>query len=310
MSAAPVRPELAALLAHPAAGRRAAGAPAADIAALATRLGMPLPDGLRAFWQASDGLPLPTLNMHLLAPADVLLLLADDAWPEEPPMGDWLPLLEDLEGAWLALAVRGPLVPRVLHVPHDDEPQVLFADLDSLWRHLRAGLDAGEFELRGHHGDYAPEAPRSAADGAAARALLAGDSASGEWNLAAQLLETDDGARTLWARLLETDHFVRRDVRARLASAPLPPALRALLADDTEAFRAFAAELAQAARAAGLRVQEVRDDALQIDGRWFLVEGFFYRRHIPDALPRLLAWIEDCLQQRDPRGRPRHFMSD
>ena len=55
---------------------------------------------------------------------------------------------------------------------------------------------------------------------------------------------------------------------------------------------------------------ERRDTVLQINGSWYELEGFFYRRHIPDAMPRLMAFFTDQAAGRNPHDRPGHFFAD
>jgi hypothetical protein len=40
------------------------------------------------------------------------------------------------------------------------------------------------------------------------------------------------------------------------------------------------------------------------------IDTFFYRRNIPDAIPRMMAWIEDQIEGRNPHDRPGHYMAD
>ena len=61
-------------------------------------------------------------------------------------------------------------------------------------------------------GDYPPDAPRSQADQRAAPGADGHGWDAREWNYAAQLLDASNLAE--WGTLLETDHFVRRDVVA------------------------------------------------------------------------------------------------
>jgi hypothetical protein len=68
--------------------------------------------------------------------------------------------------------------------------------------------------------------------------------------------------------------------------------------------------VAEAARGAGLDVGPRERYALQVGGTWMNLEGFFHRRRIPNAVPRMLAWFEDLIVGRNPHDRPGHFMSD
>jgi hypothetical protein len=67
---------------------------------------------------------------------------------------------------------------------------------------------------------------------------------------------------------------------------------------------------ADAARQAGLKVGLRNGVTLQVGGKWMNLEGFFHRRNIPNAVPRMVAWFEDLIAKRNPHDRPGHFMSD
>lgn len=282
----------------------------AAVAALAGRFGVTFPDLLLRLW-ATDGVALDALGAHVPGPTELLAAFENgNTW------GDWLvgrgvvPVLDDHQSNYLVAAVRGPLAPRVVLLPHDDSSRVLYRTVDGFAAALLRALDAGESAdvfFHAAEGDYAPDAPRPPEDQDAARALLATAGADGEWNSAIQLLDTTNLAE--WERVLETDHFVRRDAVARMRRMSSPE-IRALLSRDRRAFATFAREVVKAARAAGLPVGEQRDDALNVGGRWMNLDGFFYRRSIPDALPRLVAWFEDAVAGRNPHDRPGHYLAD
>jgi hypothetical protein len=203
-----------------------------------------------------------------------------------------------------------PLAFRVAYLPHDDGSRLLYRDVDSFLQALIEALNGDEpacLSLHDTQGDYPPDAPRNQADQQAARALMATDGPRNEWNYAAQLLDASNLAE--WATLLETDHFVRRDVVARMEKMT-DPEIRELLRRDRVAFDEFATRAAEAAREAGLEVGRRNQDALQVGGKWMNLEVFFHRRRIPDAVPRMLAWFEDLIAGRNPHDRPGHFMCD
>jgi len=261
-------------------------------------------------WGATDGVALESLDAHILGPTEVILLIDDGAWPERLVGQGFLPVLDDHRSNYIAVILRGPLASRVAHLPHDDGGRLLYHDVDSFIRALLVALDQGESADLFFHdtqGDYPADAPRNVADQSAARALMATDGARDEWHYAAQLLDASNLAD--WATLLETDHFVRRDVVARMEKMT-DPAIQELLRRDRVAFEDFATRAAEAARAAGLEVGRRERDALQVGGKWMNLEAFFYRRRIPDAVPRMLAWFEDLIAGRNPYDRPGHFMSD
>jgi len=206
--------------------------------------------------------------------------------------------------------VREPLAFRVAHVPHDDGSRLVYRELEGCARALLEALAAGESADMFFHdtdGDYAADAPRTPTDQQAARSLLATDGEHEEWNYATQLL--DESNLEGWSRLLETDHFVRRDVVARMRKLH-SPVIRELLARDQRAFDEFARRVADAARNDGLKVGEQRNGVLRVNGSWMNLDGFFYRRSIPDAMPRMMAWFHDLVAKRDPRERPDNFMKD
>jgi hypothetical protein len=290
----------------------AAPAPQARVDEMAEHFGGALPPSLVELWRASDGVVLESLNAHILGPVEVIQLIDNGAWPEGAVGLSYLPVLDDHESNYLAAIVRGPLAFRVAYLPHDDDFRLLYHDVDSLIHALLEVLEQDESaNLRlffyDTPGDYPADSARTHADQFAARALMATDGTHCEWNYAAQLLDASNLAE--WATLLETDHFVRRDVVARMEQMT-DPAIRELLRRDRVAFEDFAARTVEAAREAGLDVGRRQQDVLQVGGKWMNLDGFFHRRRIRDAVPRMLAWFEDVIACRDPHNRPGHFMSD
>jgi hypothetical protein len=277
---------------------------------LAERFGGKLHPSLLELWSASDGVALESLDAHILGPTEVMRLIDEGAWPEGLVAQGFLPMLDDHQSNYLAAIVRGPLAFRVAHLTHDDGGRLLYHDVDSFIRALLEVLEQDESADLFFHdtqGDYPADSPRTRADQSAARALMATDGARDEWNYAAQLLDASN--LTAWTTLLETDHFVRRDVVARMEQMS-DPAIRELVRRDRVAFEDFAAMAAAAAREAGLDVGRCERDALQVGGKWMNLESFFHRRRIPEAVPRMLAWFEDLIAGRNPHDRPGHFMSD
>jgi hypothetical protein len=279
------------------------------IDALATRFGASFPDSLLKIWRAGN-LALEALDAHIPGPSEILQLIEDGAWAGQLLTRGFVPVLDDHQSNYLAAIVQPPLAYRVAHLPHDDGSRLLYRDLNAFAKALLDVLDAGESaDLFFHEteGDYPPDAPRPESDQDAARTLMATDGTQEEWNYAAQLLDASNLPE--WARLLETDHFVRRDVVARLRQMQ-SPAIQELLKRDQLSFDAFAHQAAEAARKAGLKVGEQRKDVLQVGGKWMNLEAFFHRREIPNAMPRMIAWFEDLIAGRNPHDRPGHFMSD
>jgi len=279
------------------------------IDALAMKYGATFPEPLLKIWSAGD-LTLETLDAHILGADEVLRLVEKEHWPRALTARGFVPLLIDHQANYLAVLVREPLAFRVAHVPHDDGSRLVYRELEGCARALLEALAAGESADMFFHdtdGDYAADAPRTPPDQQAARSLLATDGEHEEWNYATQLL--DESNLEGWARLLETDHFVRRDVVARMRKLH-SPVIRELLARDQRAFDEFARRVADAARNDGLKVGEQRNGVLRVNGSWMNLDGFFYRRSIPDAMPRMMAWFHDLVAKRDPRERPDNFMKD
>jgi hypothetical protein len=287
-------------------------AEAADVRAVGRQFDGELPAALMELWRRSDGLEMGTVGASVLGPAEVVRTLAeyDDAF--DLAGRGLLPVVDGMDGDLIAAFVEGPLAPRVVFVPHDDAgaARLIYRDVAGLFRSLvvllEMGVEAGSF-YHDAEGDYAADGARSPADRAAARVLLASDGEAGEWNLAAQLLDPADVDD--FARLLETDHFVRRDAVARMRQMS-SPAIEELLRRDGEAFDAFAAEVIAALGRAGLGVGRRKAESVEVGGRWWNLEMFFFRRRIPDATRRLVEWIGDQVAGRDPRGRRGNFMED
>lgn len=280
-----------------------------DIHAVTAQLSAPVTEALDRLWRASDGVMLESLDAHILGPAEVLSLLSGDTGLGLVERG-LIPILDDHQSNYLAVFVRGPRASRIAHLPHDDGSRLMFRDFDSCISALIAAASCDEKAdsfLYETAGDYPPDAPRSKKDQAAARALLACPHEIDEWDHAAQLLDASNLEE--WARLLETDHFVRREVRERMHKMA-SPAIKELLRKDDAAVAEFIRQAADAARNAGLKVVCCEDGTLQVGRRYMNLDAFFHRRNIPNAMPRMVAWFEDVIAGRDPRARPGHFDSD
>jgi hypothetical protein len=288
------------------------GSPASpsSIDALGERFGAAIPGPLDRLWRAGETIALKTLDAHIASPTEILQWTNNGSWGEQLIEYGFVPILDDHQSNYLAVIVRPPLAFRVVRLPHDDESRLLYRDLDSFAKALLMALDAGESAdsfFSGTQGDYPPDTPRSRNDQDAARALLTTDGTCGEWNYAIQLLDAANLAE--WANLLETDHFVRRDAVARMRLMQAPT-IQELLKRDQQAFEEFARAAADAARRAGLEVGERKSGCLQVGGKWMQLDGFFHRRKIRDAMPRMAAWFEDVIAGRNPYDRPGHFMVD
>ena len=273
---------------------------------LATRFGARFPDSLLRIWRTGS-LAFETLDAHIPGPSEILQLIEDGTWAGQLLTRGFVPVLDDHQSNYLVAIVHPLLAYRVAHLPHDDGSRLLYRDLNAFAKGLLDALDAGEFADMFFHetqGDYPADAPRPVSDQDAARALMATDGSQEEWNYAAQLFDASNLPE--WAKLLETDHFVRRDVVARLRQMQ-SPAIQELLKRDQLSFVAFVADAAEAARKAGLKVGEQMKDVLQVGGKWMSMEAFFHRRNIPNAMPRMIAWFEDLIAGRNPHDRPGHF---
>lgn len=282
----------------------------ADINAAARQLDAPLPESLVKLWRASDGITIDPLDAHVPGPTEVVQLLADDAWDQQLVERGLVPVLDDHQSNYLAVCVRDPLAFRVLHLPHDDGARVLYRDFESCIEALIRAADAGETAdlfLFESEGDYPPDEPRPEEDQEAAKVLLAAKNERGEWNHAARLLDASNLEE--WARLLETDHFVRRDVRARMRKMR-STAIRELLRKDEQAFEQFAVTFMDVVRGAGLPLGDPNGQCARVGKAWYELEAFFHRRNIRDAMPRMVTWIKDQLAGRDPHDRPGNFMVD
>lgn len=277
-----------------------AAPPATDeaIAEVAKLSGAELPAEVLTLWRSANGIELESIDAEILSCEAAAKVLRDSACARAFVENGLLPLVHDHQSNYCALALREPLAPRVLFVPHDDGPKLLYARLDSCLRAVLAGIGSGDsldILLHETDGDYAPDQRRSPSDQAAARALMATPGERNEWIFATQLL--DESNLDEFARLLETDHFVRRDVRDRMQKMQAPE-IRKLLGRDRKAFESFSADLATAASAAGLKVKAAsRSEVLNVGGIFIELEGFFHQRNQPDAMSKAIARIRELIQR-------------
>ena len=292
--------ELEVLLAHPWVAAKAP-ARAEQIAAVGKRFGGAVPEGVAQIWRVADGLTLGQFEGELIGASALLEMLEQQRWPEEYSSNGLLPVIGDGQSNYVVAHGGPPLEPRLSYLPKDDGPSIVYRDVASLLADLLRGFESGDTAdlfLAEVTGDYEPEAPRTAQDLADAKALLA---AGDDESLRGAITLLDATCLTHWARLLETGHFVRREAKARM-SCLASPEIQALLAADGAAFAAFAELATRAARQAGEQVGERRDDALQVGGRWINLDALFYRRNIPGAFDRLVAWFAAGAKGEDRRG--------
>jgi hypothetical protein len=285
-------------------------APQSEIDAVVHCFELPLPESLLKLWRASAGLTISRLRVDLLRPAEVWELVGGSPGIEAWRAIGYLPVFYDRQSNYLTMVAKRPLAFRLAYVPHDDGSRLVYSNFDSclsnLLRVVDDDCDSHAF-FAGIQGDYPPDGSRSREDQEAGRDLLCTPNLYGEWNYAVQLL--DSGNLKEWGRLLETDHFVRRDVRARMRQMQ-SPAISELLQNDQRAFDDVAASVIGAARQAGFDVGRRKADVVQISGKWMNLDGFFHRRKIPNAMQRMVDWIDDQRQGRNPHHRPGHFMAD
>jgi hypothetical protein len=280
-----------------------------DIHAVCESMGAQLPSVLVRLWSASDGIDFEPLHCHIPGTAEILQMIDEKTWCDLAEAG-WLPILDDHESNYLAICVRSPLAHRVVHLPHDDGPRLIYRDAASSFQQLLEHAERGETPdtyLFESPGDYPPDGSRTDDDRSVGKALLASEHRHTEWNFAAQLLDAADVPA--WEHLLETDHFVRRDVRARLKQIN-NPVIQQLLARDQQAFDDFVALAAREAGRAGFKVGQRGNDSLQIGDKWMNMEAFFHRRRISNAIPRMMDWFRDLLDGHNPHDREGHFMED
>ena len=270
-----------------------------DIELVARRFGAALPEALLQLWRVSDGVGLGQFEGELLGPS-ALSKMPEGEWLTLLKARGLLPLLHDGQSNHLVLHVTRPLGERITYLPHDDGPRLMYRDLPSLLRDLprafATGETADEYFAGRVQGDYAPDAPRSAADRADAELLWRCDT---EVELVQAVALLDASQIEAWAHLLETQHFVRREARARLQCLQQSSIVE-LLARDAAAFAEFAQLAQRAAEHAGLTVQELRGDSLRIDGRSYNLDALFYRRKIPEAFDKLSSWFADRAAKRTP----------
>jgi hypothetical protein len=208
------------------------------------------------------------------------------------------------------LFLTGVRSPRIAFLPHDDGSRLLYTRVESLFDALVELADAGMTanDLYEAVGDYQPDTKRTNEDRAAAKQLLSGDHKIDEWNHAIQLLDGEDVEGFQFA--LESDHFVRRDARDRMKKMR-SPRIQELLSSDQLEFDEFAQRVALAANQKGLQAHLVGTDTLKLGKKVHMnLDAMFYRRRVPNAIPRIMAWFDDVLNERDPRERPDHLYAD
>jgi hypothetical protein len=284
--------------------RANAGASDAALSAVSEFFGVALPDDLLRLWRRSNGLVIEAADAEILGSDAILDFMASAPFAEKLRELGWLPLIDEHTSNYLCLALKPPLAPRMVELPHDDGPLLKYQDLEAGLRALLASVQAGvTFDLYRHEADddfTDANRPRSPQDQADARALLATDGEDHQWNFAIQLL--DAGNLDEFARLLETEHFVRRDARARMERMSAPE-IRKVLGRDRMAFEGFAQAIAVAAIAAGFKVAPAEAGTVLRIGRCYIeLEAFFHRRKEPGAMDSFVARIKHLNELNDKRA--------
>lgn len=249
---------------------------------LVQRYGAAIPESLLQVWRAGEGLILETLHAHIVGPSEARSMIDELGW------GRMMPLLDDHESNYLVLALAPPIAPRIAYFPHDGEFRLIYRNLDGFWKDCLAAIEkrkTADLFFRQTRGDYDPSGPRTADDVAAAREMLATNGELQEWNIAIELL--DQSCLAEWARLLETDHFIRRDALARLRQMDSLE-IRELLAHDRQEFEAFRNLAIQVAREAGFQVGPSEDIGFELNSCWINLEAFYHLRNAPDAVQHMI----------------------
>ena len=102
--------------------------------------------------------------------------------------------------------------------------------------------------------------------------------------------------------------MIRRDAIARMRTMD-DPRIREMLATDQESYTRFGRELAERLTSEGIPSSFDK-------GQWFVngevcrLEAFYYRRSIPDAMARLVRFVRDQDDGRNPWHRPGNFFEE
>lgn len=267
-----------------------------------------IPKRLIEFWLLSNGAVLTGHGASILGTGEVAELLGLDGFGEWLLHAGFLPLVYDQESNYLCVAVRAPLSPRVVYILHDDSPKILYRDADALFRgcvDLLASEDFAGLYFHEANGDYGPDAARTPDDLATAKALTRSND---DWAIPIAIQLLDPTCTAEWHELLNGDRFARQDALARLKSMS-STAAKNILDRDAEDSDAFANDVCHALTLASMSFER-RDTAVRIDGKWLDLNAFFGRRHIDNAIPRLVQWFKDVQEGNSPTDNPGHYMAD
>jgi len=246
---------------------------------------------------------------HFLTTGEILKQANEGPWPLEGVERGLLPIFDDHQSNLVAVSIRDPLKFRVIHIPHDGESRLLYRDLDGFYQGILDAHNKRECADHFFHeadGDYSDDTPRTHEDSLAGKYLLTTDGICNEYYHAIQLLGSSDLSE--WGALLENGEM-RRVALERLRQFS-DSTVRQLLHQDQVEFDQFCQEFRESLTSVGIHVDQIQDGTLKIGKRSFLLDGFYCRRRIPDALLRAVRWIEDSLAGRNPYQRPGHLKSD
>ena len=281
-----------------------------EIEEIERRFGGPVPDSLKKLWQYRQPLSFPKVDAHVLSPAEIISLIERLYGPSPVITRGFLPVLDDHQSNYVALCMRKPLEPRIVYIPHDDGSRLLYRNFDGLVSGLISAIKKRRLTdifFNETAGDYPVQGERTPEDHAAARQLLLTDGKLEQFNHAMQLL--DERNLSEWAKLIELNGRVRYHALLRMKKMKSLE-IRKLLKQDQINLEVFCAEVLAAVIGAGHKASSEELGSLEIGEESWDLEMFYFRRHIPNAIPRILLWIEDQLADRNPHDRPGHFMMD
>jgi hypothetical protein len=262
-----------------------AGASASVIDAVEAAANLVLPEEVRSFYLAFDGIVFEEGALEFLS-----LTKADALRRSMASMGfnrswSYWPLTENNDSNPICVVCSGPMRGFVVQVFHDDKPKLKGRSFGAFLEATLDFISKDEWSLEFMPSEF-DQAQRTAHDIETARALLGeasmkleGDLERGQMEcFAAWLFGEEQWAEV--AKLLETgDEHVRRDVADRLSAMQHPRARRAV-GDSKRDFRSFVVKCGDFLTRAGFRVDIDEHCQLQVlDGPiWLNMEMFFSER--------------------------------
>ena len=278
-----------------------------EIDVLERQFSVLIPEVLKDFWKSSNGAVLKDHNGSLLGVGEVAELLSG-SFKEWWRDAGFLPLLFDQEASYVCMAVRAPMSPRVVELRYYETPHLLYRDWGALFEscvELLATSDCAHGYFYDKDCDFEPDADRSTEDLEAAAVLMQSDE---DWKkyLAIQLLDVH--STNAWFELLNGSIFARHEARARLKRMSFKEAKQILKRDDIE-FNEFKLAVRQALENSGIGL-EYWHDHIGIHGKLIDLNNFYCRRHIDNAIPRLVNWFRDVKSGKEPTERAGPYMTD